>query len=377
MSVSSATIGRIALKSAIEYPLPADAQAHEIISPQDGLLLVSQQPSSALVKMSVDPATGRPIAAVKHIVGNPFDGLHGLCLSQRHPGLVWATLQFSSELLLLDPQGVDPQAPPRIVQRIPLPAPAKGPHGLIEDGDDLWTSCKDSRHVVRIKPDNPQDYQVIPCPPRPIFVAVHPQSNEVYTTLDQSSALLRISRQGEVQTLPIPAEMGATPVGMVPGPDGNLWFVLLGTAAGGQGRFGRILKCGHIDWFQIKAGAAAGAGLIHLAFAPDAQTPGAAERIFLLGSSMASPTALNAVFVIGMGGGYSQIETQQTIAFPSQASMTHRVLPTRHGLYATELGACAVVHLSPAYSPYNEGVNEMSDAYSLWGCGVPTQRVDY
>ncbi len=92
---------------------------------------------------------------------------------------------------------------------------------------------------------------------------------------------------------------------------------------------------------------------------------------------MASMMALNAVFDVGLSGGYDKIEKQQTIAFPSQNSMSHRVLPTRNGLYAAELGACAVVHLAPAYSPDGEGINEMSDPYALWGCAVPKRRVEY
>jgi virginiamycin B lyase len=383
MSTLSSHVGRVALKIATEYPLPADAQTHEIVAPFDGLLLISQQPGSALVKMQVDPSTGRPIAAVKHTIDNAFAGLHGLHVSQRHKGFVWATLQFVSELVLIDPRGADPDEPPQVVQRVPLPSPAKGPHVVIEDRDDLWTSCKDSHHVVRINPDRPADHSIFPCDPRPIFVAVHPQSRDVYATLDQSSEIFRVIRsgpadqQGKTETITVPPEMGSTPVGMIPGPDGNVWFVLLGRANGGQGRFGRITADAQIQWFQINSGAAMGASLIHLGFGPDAQSPGAPERIFLLGSSMSSMMALNAMFDVGLSGGYDKIETQQTIAFPSQNSMSHRVLPTRHGLYATELGACAVVHLAPAYSPYGEGINEMSDPYALWGCAVPKRRVDY
>jgi virginiamycin B lyase len=383
MSTSSSQLGRNALKTTAEYPLPADEQTHEIVAPFDGLLLISQQPGSALVKMGVDPSTGRPIAAAKHTIDDPFAGLHGLSVSKRHQGFVWATLQFTSELVLIDPRGTDPDEPPQILRRVTLPAPAKGPHVVIEDGDDLWTSCKDSHHVVRINPDRASDCSIFPCEPRPIFVAVHPESRDVYATLDQSSAIFRVVRSepddspDKTKTIPIPAEMGSTPVGMIPGPEGNVWFVLLGGSAGGQGRFGRITDKGEIQWFHINHGAAMGAALIHLGFDPGAQAPGAPTRIFLLGSSMASTLALNAVFDIGMSAKYDRIETQQTIAFPSQNSMSHRVLPTRQGLYATELGACAVVHLAPAYSPYGEGINEMSDPYALRGCGVPKRRVDY
>jgi len=231
---SPALAGRIALKTATEYPLPANQQTHEIVSPVEGLLLVSQQPGSALVKIGVAPDTGRPISAVSHVIHDRFAGLHGLCVSKRHSGLVWATLQFTSELLLIDPVAGDLGAAPKILQRVTLPPPARGPHVVIEDGDDLWTSCKDSHHVVRVRPDDPESTpSIYPCPPRPIFVAVHPQSKDVYASLDGKSAILRIPRDpatGLTQVIDIPAERGSTPVGLVAGPDGNVWL----TAAGGS-----------------------------------------------------------------------------------------------------------------------------------------------
>ncbi len=285
MSTSSSHVGHVVLKTTTEYPLPADSQTHEIVAPFDGLLLISQQPGSALVKMQVDPSTGRPIAAVKHTIDDAFAGLHGLNVSHRHKGYVWATLQFVSELVLIDPQGTDPDQPPQVVQRVPLPPPAKGPHVVIEDGDDLWTSCKDSHHVVRINPDRPADHSIFPCGPRPIFVAVHPQSRDVYATLDQSSAIFRVVRSepedspAKTKTIPVPPEMGSTPVGMIPGPDGNVWFVLLGGSNSGQGRFGRITDQAQIQWFQISRGAAMGASLIHLGFEPDAERPGAGAHL--------------------------------------------------------------------------------------------------
>ena len=383
MSSAPLALRRNPLKSAVEYPLPANQQTHEIVSPETGLLLVSQQPDSALIKLSVDPTTGCPIAAARHTIDDPFAGLHGLHVSERHPGCVWATLQFTSQLLLLDPNGIDPDAPPRVLRRVALPAPARGPHVVIEEGDDLWVSCKDSHHVIRINPDRPAEHCIYPCGPRPIFVAVHAESRDVYATLDQSSAIFRIIRPdrttqpGATETIHIAPELGVTPVGMVPGPDGNVWFVLLGNSSGGQGRFGRIRADGQIQWFQISNGAAMGAALIHLGFPPRNCGPDAPERIFLLGSSMAAMKALNAVFELSFSGGYDQIETQQTVAFPSQYSMSHRVLPTRHGIYATELGNCAVVHLQPADPSDGGGINEAGDSYALWGCGVPSARVDY
>jgi virginiamycin B lyase len=370
----------IARKAVTEYPLPVSAQTHEIVSPSEGLLVISQQPNSALVKMRVAPRTGAPVSAVQHTIDSPYAGLHGLSLSVTHPSHVWATLQFTSELLLLDPVADDLDAPPNIRLRVPLPPEVKGPHVVLEHGPDLWTSCKDSHHVVRVRADDPANVSIYPCGPRPIFVARHPTSGDIYASLDQSSAIFRVMlgrSGGQPETIPIPSSAGSTPVGLIAGPDGNVWFVLLGGSSGGTGTFGRIDKDGQITWFQMKTGAAMGAGLIHLGFAPSAAEAGSPARIYLLGSSMADRMGLNAVFQVGLSGDYARIEAQQTIAFPSQASMSHRVLVTSHGIYATELGACAVAHLWPAFSPFGEGINEMSDPYALWGCGVPSARVEY
>ena len=366
---------RLALKSVIEYPLPASSQTHEVAAIGPDLLLISQQPSGALVKMRVDPHSGQPRAAIAHVIDNPFSGLHGLTVSKTHPGCLWVTLQFQSELLLIDPIASDLTTPPKILKRVPLPQAARGPHVVAEDGDILWTSCKDSHHVVRVDSRNPADATLYPCPPRPIFVQIHPDSGDVYATLDQSSQLYRIpANGGEPAAIDIPAEHGNTPVGMVPGPDGNLWFALLGNASGGNGSFGRVLTGGGIDWFQLSTAPAAGAGFIHLGFTPEA---GSAPRLNLLASSMACSSALNGVVQVKLSSDYSRVEAQQTIAFPSQHSMSHRVLSTVHGLYATELGACCLAHLRPAENRYGEGINEMADPYSLWGCGIPEGEVRY
>lgn len=365
---------RFAFKQVAEYPLPASSQTHEVVALAPDLLLVSQQPSGVLVKLRVDPSSGRPLASVAHVIDGPFSGLHGLTVSRRHPGCVWVTLQFLSELVLIDPQGPDLATAPRILKRVKLPAPARGPHVVAEDGDILWASCKDSHHIVRIDAEHPANARLIPCPPRPIFVQIHPASKDVYATLDQSSALFRIPADpaAEPELIAIPPHVGSTPVGMVPGPDHNLWFALLGSSTGGNGGFGRILANGQLDGFQLNSGPAGGAAFIHLGFPESADT-----HIYLLASSMAAHGALNGVVELTMSADYSRIEAQQTLAFPSQRSMTHRVLCTPHGIYATELGACCLVHLQFARADRDEGINEMADPYALWGCGLPQTAIDY
>jgi len=370
------TTDSFTIKQAREYPLPASSQTHEVVAITPGMLLVSQQPSGALVKVRLDPTSGRPLESVAHVIDSPFSGVHGLTLSRQNPGKVWVTLQFSSQLLLIDPVPQDIDAPPLIEQRIDLPQPARGPHVVAEDGTSLWVSCKDSHHIVQIDARSSSINRVIPCPPRPIFVQVHPRSRDVYATLDQSSALFRIpaASTGEPTQIPLDPQFGSTPVGMVPGPDGNLWFAMLGTSSGGKGSFGRIREDGGIDQFQLQTGVAGGAAFIHLGFPPD-ETKGAV--MYLLASSMAAHSALNAVIELRMSPDYSRVETQQSIVFPTQQSMSHRVLSTAQGLYATQLGSCTLVHLQTARSPLGESVNELADPYGLWGCGVTGSRVCY
>src|SRR5215472_12415445 len=219
----------ISPKRVTEYPLPAAAQTHEIIAvPNSNTLLVSQQTNSMLVKVALDPATGAPVRAVAHLVGTPTDGLHGLCNSQFHPGMVWASLQFTSQVVLLDPKSGNVDEPPVILQTFTLPVAARGPHVVIEDGPILWASCKDGVQVVCIAHKESQPYTLYTAERRPIFVAVHKNSGLVFGSEDQSSSILWINpSNGQTGQIPIASDTGSTPVGLIAGPDGNVWFVLL------------------------------------------------------------------------------------------------------------------------------------------------------
>jgi virginiamycin B lyase len=362
-------------KVVLEYPLPAAGQTHEMVALGDDLLLLSQQTDSSLVKVALDPATGRPRAAAKFTVDSPFAGLHGLCVSRAYPGKVWATLQFDSALVLIDPGADDVDRQPEILQRIPLPSPVRGPHGVIEHGGNLWTSCKDSSHVVRVNHREPADLSIYPCSPRPIFVAVHPTSGDVYASLDNSSRIWHLNKaSGSSDEIEIPADRGKTPVGLIAGPDGNVWFVLLSGSSGGTGTFGRISGDGEITWFHLTSMLGATAGLIHLAFDPRDRT---GSRLWLLGSSMASMMALNAVFSVRLGDDGARIATQTTTALATQHSMTHRILVHRGGVFVTELGISTLALLTGAALTRDDVVSETWDEYSVFGQGSPRARVTY
>src|SRR5262245_2540828 len=124
-------------KSVSEYPLPAASMTHELaqIGGQN-LLAVSQMDNNTLLKVAIDPATGRPQAVAAFQLGSMMGGLHGLVASKAYPGQIWCTFQFDNKLALVDPgNGLDTS--PIITQEIAIPAPGRGPHGIIEEGPNL------------------------------------------------------------------------------------------------------------------------------------------------------------------------------------------------------------------------------------------------
>ncbi|MFL5385183.1 MAG: hypothetical protein ACJ8GN_21910 [Longimicrobiaceae bacterium] len=360
-------------KAVAEYPLPAAWQTHEVAYAGNNLLVVSQQTDSVLVQVAIDPATGRPLEAAGHVIGTPRSGLHGLHASKANPGCVWATLQFDDKLLLIQP-GTSVETPPAILREIAIPAPARGPHVVIEDGDDLWTTCKDSSHVVRVNAANPDDVSVYPCSRRPIFVARHPRVNVVYASLDKSSRILAIyTIYNRTDEITVPGEEGGTPVGLVAGPDGNVWFVLLGGSSGGTGTFGRIEGENRITWYRLTSSTASGAGLIHLAWS---ESRSGEPVLWLLASSTASMMIPNAVVRVTFQDDYRAIATQETFALPTQMCMAHRVLPLGGSLYVTEMMSSVLAHVPVAQAP-RPPVDEASDYYGDFGLGQPASHLAY
>jgi virginiamycin B lyase len=359
-------------KTLAEYPLPAAAQTHEVAYAGRGVLVVTQQTDSVLVQVALDPATGRPLEAAGHLVGTPRSGLHGLCASQANPGCVWATLQFDDRLLLLQP-GTSVDVPPAVLREVAIPAPARGPHVVVEYGDELWTTCKDSSHVVRVSASNPSDVSIHPCSRRPIFVARHPGSGSLFASLDNSSRILEIRPDGTTLETPIPADRGSTPVGLIAGPDGNVWFVLLGGGSGGTGTFCRIDGEGGFRWYRLTAHTAANAGLLHLAWG---KTGDGKDVLWLLASSIASMMMPNAVIRVTFDDHFGAISTQQSFSLPTQMSMSHRVLPLGGSLYVTEMMSSVLAHIPVAQAP-TPPVDEASDYYSDFGLGQPTSRIVY
>jgi streptogramin lyase len=358
-------------KSIAEYPLPAASMTHELarVTGQD-LLVVSQMDDSTLLKVAIDPASGRPREVAAFPIGSMTGGLHGVTASAAYPGQIWCTFQFDNKLVRVDP-GSSLEAPPKILQEIPIPAPGRGPHGIIEVGSDLWATLKDSAHVLRIDHTKPDDYTLCPAERKPIFVARHPISGEFYASQDQSSYILRMDARGRrISNTPIPAAQGATPVGLVAGPDGNVWFTLLNA----PGTFARIGADGAFTWFHLTTALGKTAGLLHLNFDPN---PAPLPRLFLLASSITNAAAPDAVFAVTLSDDYSHLDTQQTFVLPTQGSKAHRVLPAFGGLYVSELNVSLLAHVPLPTGAGDTRVDEASDYYSMMGLGVAARRVRY
>ncbi|PMD61323.1 uncharacterized protein K444DRAFT_611566 [Hyaloscypha bicolor E] len=369
------------VKAVVEYPLPPAAQTHEVLAVGDRLLFISQQTDGSLVKVTLNK-NGQPTDAHKWTPTNQWSGLHGLALYRGsggncHVPTVWATVQFDNAILQIDPKVHDINSEPQVINTIPIPSPAFGPHGILGNKGNLWISCKDSSHVVRINIDNPNDYQVWAVSRQPIFVAVHPTSGDVFASLDLSSKIWHYKNDGgNGEEIAIPPEKGSTPVGLIAGADGNVWVVLLGNETTGTGTFGRINKNASIDWFTMSSAIGSTAPLIHLAFDQDP------TRFWLLGSSIASPSSLNAVFTVKIddistiGTAIPRIAIQNTIVLPTQRSSNHRIISHRGSLYITELTTSTLAHVSGA-AVNGLSVSETWDQYSDYGLGLKQQVIVY
>lgn len=185
-------------RSVVECGLPHAEQAHELVRvPGLPPVLVSQMSNSHLVKVRLDPAGEQVLVVRAHPLGEVHSTLHGLAVSQRHPGPAWATHEGDNRLLLVDPNGADGDAPPRVLRTIDVPGGGQGPHYVGEYGDQLWVSLKTSNHVLSIDHADPSRFRLYEARPNPIFVARHPVSG--------SSTPARTTRAGSCASTPGPA----------------------------------------------------------------------------------------------------------------------------------------------------------------------------
>jgi virginiamycin B lyase len=328
----------------VEYQLPPTGETHEIIQlAGTTLVLVSQMSNSTLVKLQVDRRTERVGGVRAFPIGPPEAMLHGLAPSRRYPGRIWATQEGADRLLLIDPGAGRLDAEPQVVRTIDIPEGGKGPHYVGEYDDQLWVSLKGSDQVLSISHTDPRQYRLYPTKPHPIFVARHPETGDFYVSQDLSSQILRIDpASGNGTQIEVPGDRGTTPVGLVAGP-GGVWFVLLGSEHRGTGTFGRIDGRGEISWFRLTSPLGRQAGLLHLAFGSN--VPGEPLSAWLLSSSIVAPTGLDAIIHVKFDDTYTEVQSEDFVALPTQQCKAHRLLPLGASVLATELTSATVAQL--------------------------------
>ncbi|WP_020681141.1 hypothetical protein [Marinobacterium rhizophilum] len=379
-------------KHIVEYPLPNARMTHELGVVNGGRMIVlSQMDDSTLVQLDLDDR-GRPVNACSYQIGNATSGLHGVTLSTAYEGDIWVTLQNDSQLLRITP-GASASQCPRVQAVIDVPKPGKGPHCVSEFGEDLWCSCKDPSdetgdyYVCRINKANPGAFTLWKVPKSPVFVIRHPQTGEIFASIDDNSKIARCAPSdgpyccGEIQTpelLSVPAEQGRTVVGMRAGPDGNIWFVLLGGSDAGTGTFGRIQPSADLEFVRLSGQLGATAGLLHLTFAP--HVAGQDFRAYLLASDITKEVSINqpnALFDVTLDPATLAITSEVSFVFPTQYSWAHRVFYTEKGLYCTQLRTSGLVHIRPYVEHSSAPINEGGAYYSDYGWGVQGNTVVY
>lgn len=347
-------------RTMIEYPLPGAQHTHELIAIGD-TILVTQMDTSTLVKAQRDRTTGLLTSAnsfpVLDEAGKP-GGLHGIVASTKFPGKVWLTLQYSDEILLVDPKVASATTAPEVLLRIKVPIVAQstefpyaravhgkmGPHGITEVGDWVWSTLKDASYVLKLKipaaadrrvvTPAAADYALFKVSDEPVFVAKHQHNKFVYVSQDVGSHVRRIDSDAMSDSSSVnidmrfPEEVGTTAVGMIQGPDGNVWFALAGKGGPGTGTFGKIKADHQIDWFTLPSPTdhpdryPAKSNLLHLAFETGASPP----RLWLLSSSITHENGLNGLIQVTMDPAYSVVTHQEATVLSTQHSWAHRVL---------------------------------------------------
>ena len=197
-----------------------NGSSHELVfDPRGGReLWVSGQAYDQIARVGPD-------GSATYYATPPGSAPHGMVFDAG--GRLWVTFEGLGSVARVDARG-------QVVQRIDVrlfardaPAPINThPHGLAlgPDGRTLWFTGKLTNTVGRIDPGGQVTHFVLPTVGAvPIYMAAGPDGNMWCTEL-VGNRIARITPQGEVTEFPIPT-LNSRPIAIVPGPDGrSMWF---------------------------------------------------------------------------------------------------------------------------------------------------------
>lgn len=221
--------------------LPGGGSTHELVWDRKGgtVFWVSGQNYDHIARVEMDGTASyfpMPAGSLPH--GMAFD----------HDGQLWVTFEGLGQLARIDPEGWVAETIDVCMYALGVTGPFNTrPHGLgIGSDGALWFTGKLSNTVGRVDPVARQvQHFVLPMIGAvPIYISAGPNGNMWCTELG-GSGIARITPQGVVTEFAIPTA-NSRPIAIIPGPDGAMWF---SEEAGGK--IGRIDMMGTITEFPV------------------------------------------------------------------------------------------------------------------------------
>jgi virginiamycin B lyase len=211
------TLGRIT-----EYDLAWESAAkgstHELVTTRD-FIFVTGQNMDQIAKLDYH---GKVLA---HWKMPERSGPHGLLVDAQDR--LWVSLEFFGKVVRLDDEGRIAEAVDVRIQAQGAPVPINpAPHGIClgADGQTLWFTGKRTSTVGRVSPEGSVEHFELPSLGAvPIFLGAGPDGN-VWGTELSTGRILNVSPQGAVREFPIPTT-SSRPIGIIPDPAGAfMWF---------------------------------------------------------------------------------------------------------------------------------------------------------
>lgn len=218
----------------------AQGSTHELVITKD-FIFVSGQKMDQIAQFDY---SGRLLSHFNMPKGS---GPHGLMLDKQEQ--LWVSLEFFGKVIRLDSEG-------NTVEEIDVNMYINGttkpinpaPHGIClgADGETIWFTGKRTSTIGKINPNRTvEHFQLENLGAVPIFLNAGPDGN-VWGTELQTSAILNISPDGNVYEYKTPTT-NSRPIGIIPDPsDAFMWF----TEEAGK-KVGRIDMSGHINEFAV------------------------------------------------------------------------------------------------------------------------------
>lgn len=238
---SSATRGKITEYS-LNWPGPVHGSTHELVMDKEHIYVTGQN----MHQVAKFDHQGRVVDYYQMPDGS---GPHGI-LFDKH-GRLWVSLEFFGQVVQLDERGT-------IVRKIDVRLVAEGaktpintaPHGigLDADGETIWFTGKRTSTVGRINPNGSvEHFQLNNLAALPIFLSAG-ADGAIWGTELLSSAILHVTRDGEVKEFPIPTS-NSRPIAVIPDPSARyMWF----TQEAGV-KIGKIDMKGKITEYPVPA----------------------------------------------------------------------------------------------------------------------------